>query len=119
MELGMPRNPSLPQQFAPTCQPLKWRRSPERNLMTITRTIGLALATASAVALVVTAAPNSAAANDAVSGSPKNVSRWVAGAQKVGSAAESQQVHFSMFLGFKNQDQLKKLIEAQYKPGSA
>jgi subtilase family serine protease len=87
--------------------------------MTITRSVRLALATASAVALVVTAAPNSAAASDAVSGSPKNVSRWVAAAQKVGSAAESQQVHFSMFLGFKNQDQLKKLIEAQYKPGSA
>jgi subtilase family serine protease len=89
--------------------------------MTITKTVGLALATASAVALIVAATPNSAAApsDDAVSGAPKNVSRWVAAAQKVGSAAETQQVHFSMFLGFKNQDQLKKLIEAQYKPGSA
>jgi subtilase family serine protease len=89
--------------------------------MTITKTVGLALATASTVALIVATAPSSAAApsDDAVSGAPKNVSRWVAAAQKVGSAAETRQVHFSMFLGFKNQDQLKKLIEAQYKPGSA
>jgi subtilase family serine protease len=82
--------------------------------------VRLAFTTASAVAFIVAAAPNGAAAgDDAVSASPKNVSRWVAAAQKVGSAAESRQVHFSMFLGFKNQDQLKKLIEAQYKPGTA
>jgi subtilase family serine protease len=89
--------------------------------MTITKTVGLALATASTIALIVAATPNSAAAvsDDAVSASPKNVSRWVAAAQKVGSAAEAQQVHFSMFLGFKNQDELKRLIEAQYKPGNA
>jgi subtilase family serine protease len=88
--------------------------------MTITKTVRLALTTASAVALIAAAAANSAAASDdAVSVSPKNVSRWVAAAQKVGSAAESRQVHFSMFLGFKNQDQLKKLIDAQYKPGNA
>ena len=89
--------------------------------MNITTTIGLALATASTIALMLTAAPNGIAApsDDAVSAMPKNVSRWVAAAQKVGSAADEQRVHFSMFLGFRNKDELKKLIEAQYRPGSA
>ena len=89
--------------------------------MTLSRTVGLALATASTCALMVAAAPigSAAAADDTVSASPKNVSRWVAAAQRVGSAAESQQVHFSMFLGFKNKDALKALIKAQYRPGSA
>ena len=89
--------------------------------MNITKTVGLALATASTLAVVLAAAPGSiaAATDDAVSAAPKNVSRWVAAAQKVGSAADSQTVHVSMFLGFKNKDELKTLIAAQYRPGSA
>jgi subtilase family serine protease len=88
--------------------------------MRITRTVGLALATASTLAFMLAATPsNAAASDDAISVSPKNVSRWVAAAQRVGSAADSQPVHFSMFLGFKNVDQLKALIEAQYRSGSA
>jgi subtilase family serine protease len=87
--------------------------------MHITRTVGLALATASTLAFMLAATPRAAASDEAMSVSPKNVSRWVAAAQRVGSAADSQPVHFSMFLGFKNTDQLKALIEAQYRPGSA
>lgn len=84
--------------------------------MTSTRTVRLAL-TAAALFL---AAATGANAADAISVSGgKNVSRWVASAQKVGAAEDSRPVHFSMFLGFKNNDALKKLIEAQYRPGSA
>jgi subtilase family serine protease len=94
--------------------------------MGITRTVSVALATASTLGFVLAAAPcgMAAASEDAASAasrdvSPRNVSRWVAAAQKVGAAEEARQVHFSMFLGFKNTDQLKQLIEEQYKPGSA
>ncbi len=89
--------------------------------MRSTGTVRVALATASAIGFILAAAPGSlaAASEDAASAAPRNVSRWVAAAQKVGAAEDSRQVHFSMFLGFKNQDQLKQLITAQYRPGSA
>ncbi len=51
---------------------------------------------------------------------PKNVSRWVAAAKGSARAEEmrGKSRYFSMFLGFKNKDALKALIEAQYRPGS-
>src|SRR5271168_4432215 len=101
MEPGTPRYPSLPQQSLSACRPPERRPSPERTLMKTTRTVGLALAAVSAGALLFSA-PDSAAA-------PKNVSRWVTAAPRVGAAADSQMVHFSMFLGFKNKDGLKAL----------
>ncbi len=48
-----------------------------------------------------------------------NIADWVASAQKVGEAADTGKVHLALFLGFKNQAALAKLIEAQYTPGSA
>jgi subtilase family serine protease len=81
--------------------------------MRITSMVRTALTAASAIGFVMAGTPGGALAQSA-----KNVSRWVASAQKVGSAAEAQQVHFSMFLGFKNQSDLKALIAAQSTPGS-
>jgi subtilase family serine protease len=49
----------------------------------------------------------------------KNVAPWLAGAQRVGDASESETVHIALFLEFKNQADLKNLIEAQYTPGNA
>jgi subtilase family serine protease len=37
----------------------------------------------------------------------------------VGDAAESEKVHIALFLEFKNQSELKTLIEGQYTPGNA
>ena len=81
--------------------------------MIMSRIVRLALGTAATTALMLTADGGNAA-----SALPKNVSHWVASAEKVGSAAETQQVHFSMFLGFRNQDDLKTLIKAQSTPGN-
>ncbi len=84
--------------------------------MKVTRTVGLFLAAASTVGVILALAPNGRAASDAA---PRNVSRWVAAAMKMGPAADSQTVHVSMFLGFRKVDALKALIAAQYRPGSA
>ena len=48
----------------------------------------------------------------------KNVPHWVASAQRVSSAAESQRVSIAAFLSFRNQAALKDLIAAQSTPGS-
>lgn len=89
--------------------------------MTIRRTVGLALATASTLGFLLASAPAPKAAlgDNAASPSAKNVSRWVAAARKVGAAEASREVHFAMFLGLRNKDGLKALIAEQYRPGSA
>jgi subtilase family serine protease len=89
--------------------------------MKIRRTIGLALATVSTLGFMLPAAPASMAAlgDDATPASSRNVSRWVAAAQKIGAAEEAREVHFDMFLGLRNKDALKTLIGEQYRPGSA
>jgi len=103
--------------------PFVRRLSPERKLMMTTpRTVSLvrAVSCAAVLLLAVAGGANAAAGDDAMSVSgEKNVSRWVASARKIGVAEDTRPVHFSMFLGFKNKDALKKLIEAQYRPGSA
>jgi subtilase family serine protease len=48
-----------------------------------------------------------------------NVAGWIASAQKVGDAADTGKVHVALFLAFKNQEALERLIEAQYTPGNA
>jgi subtilase family serine protease len=47
-----------------------------------------------------------------------HVAKWVANATKVGTADSSQTVKLSAFLGFRNPDQLTKLIAAQSTKGS-
>jgi subtilase family serine protease len=49
----------------------------------------------------------------------QNVPHWVASAQKVSSAVESQRVSIAALLGFRNQAALKDLIAAQSAPGGA
>ena len=87
--------------------------------MTIKRTAGLALATAFGFMLAAAPAGKAAVSDDATPASAKNVSRWVAAAQKVGAAANSREVHLDLFLGLRNKDALKALIAEQYRPGSA
>jgi subtilase family serine protease len=89
--------------------------------MAITRTARLAFATASTFGFILAAAPvgMAAASDEAMSASARNVSRWVATAERVGAAEDSREVHFAMFLGFKNKDALRTLIAEQYRPGSA
>ena len=48
-----------------------------------------------------------------------HVARWVAKATKVGAADESQTVRLAALLGFRNQDELTRLIAQQSTPGSA
>lgn len=47
-----------------------------------------------------------------------HVAKWVANATKVGTADSSQTIKLSAFLGFRNPDQLSKLIAAQSTKGS-
>ena len=48
-----------------------------------------------------------------------NVSKWVAQAQRIGSAAESKSVSFTVFLSFRNHTKLQSLISEQSNPKSA
>ncbi len=57
-------------------------------------------------------------ANAAPSSLAKNVSPWVATAPKLGAADERARVTVQLFLGFRNQDDLKELIKAETTPGS-
>lgn len=72
-------------------------------------------ATASLVAILMAGA-GSAAASTPLGG---HVAKWVAKATKVGAANPSQTVKLSAFLGFRNQDELSRLIAAQSTPGAA
>ncbi len=54
-----------------------------------------------------------------VPGPRHNVSNWVAGAERIGSASDSKSVRFTVFLSFRNQTQLKSLIAQQADPKSA
>jgi subtilase family serine protease len=47
-----------------------------------------------------------------------HVAKWVAQAAKVGTADDSQTVRLAALLGFRNQDQLARLIAQQSTPGS-
>ena len=48
-----------------------------------------------------------------------HVAKWVAKATKVGTADESRTVRLTALLGFRNQDELTRLIAGQSTPGSA
>jgi len=50
---------------------------------------------------------------------PRNVSRWVAGAQRLAAAPDAQRVPLTVFLSFRHQDALKALIVAQSSPNNA
>ena len=47
------------------------------------------------------------------------IAPWVARAEKAGPVADSKRVAITVYLGFKNEDALTKLVEAQTKPGTA
>jgi subtilase family serine protease len=47
------------------------------------------------------------------------VAPWVAHAEKTGAVEDSKQIQISVYLGFRNEDALDKLIKAQSTPGSA
>jgi subtilase family serine protease len=74
------------------------------------------MTSASLVAIVLASAGSAgAAASTPLAG---HVAKWVAKASKVGTADPSQTVKLAAFLGFKNQDQLSRLIAAQSTPGA-
>jgi subtilase family serine protease len=91
--------------------------------MNIRQTIRLGFAAVSAMGFFGSTIPSvdAAASPEAMSNAsaPRNVSRWVVSAQKIGEAEGAQNVHLSLFLGFKNQPELKALIAAQSTPGNA
>ncbi|HTJ64799.1 MAG TPA: S53 family peptidase [Alphaproteobacteria bacterium] len=80
-------------------------------------------ATAAVIAGLTAASPAAYAQSGSDSAAPSahrmNVAAWVSSAQKVGDAADTGTVHVALFLAFKNQKALEKLIEAQYTPGNA
>src|ERR1700744_2028188 len=47
------------------------------------------------------------------------IAPWVARAEKTGAVADSKKVAITVYLGFRNQDALTKLVEAQTTPGNA
>lgn len=49
----------------------------------------------------------------------KHVAPWVAKAQRVGTASESDRIHVLFYLGYKNVDQLRDLVKAQYTRGNS
>ena len=75
--------------------------------------------TASLLALAVATATASVASADAPAQLSAHVAKWMAKATKVGKADDSQTVKLMAFLGFRNQDELTRLIARQSTPGSA
>jgi subtilase family serine protease len=75
------------------------------------------LSMSAATALMVASAGGAYADSSAMLGG--HVARWVAKATKVGAADESQTVRLAALLGFRNQDELTRLIAQQSTPGSA
>jgi subtilase family serine protease len=76
------------------------------KMMTTTSLVAILLASAGGAA---------AAASTPLAG---HVAKWVAKASKVGTADASQTVKLSAFLGFRNHDELSRLIAAQSTPGA-
>jgi subtilase family serine protease len=48
----------------------------------------------------------------------KHVAPWVAHAQRIGPASESEQIHVLFYLGYRNVDQLRDLVKSQYTRGN-
>ena len=73
--------------------------------------------TASLVALLAVSAGGAYA--DAPPRMSAHVAKWVAKATKIGKADEGETVRLQAFLGFRNQDELTRLIARQSTPGAA